>query len=181
MDDDALRAGLAAGTDAAFRELRERYARSLFITCKRVLGNDTDAEDAMQDALIRAYEKRPQLVAAGDLKSYLVAMAHNIAVDRVRKQQRRNELDRERGGDADDAEVSDAATTADARTRAALAECIDALDAVTRELVLAHSVGENSWETMGALAKLTADAARMRFSRGLKALKACLGKKGVST
>lgn len=180
VDEVQFRAGLVAGTDEAFLELGRRYNDSMFRTCRRVLRNASLAEDAVQDALMRAFEKREQLAAAANLKGYLLALAHNIAIDRVRKQKRRTELDREHGDHDGELATADAEIRDD-RRRIALAECISALDPITRDLVLAHADGEDSWETVGAPAKLTADAARMRFSRGLKALKACLGKKGVSS
>lgn len=178
MDDVVFRAGLAAGTDPAFRELHQRHARSMFVVCKRVLGNDRDAEEAMQDAFGRAYEKRRQLAVAVNLKGYVVTMAHHMAVDRVRKEHRRGEIDRERP-DAPAATARSPGDAPSAAERRALAECIEKLDPATQELV--HALGEgDTWETIGALAKLTADAARMRVNRGLRALRACLRRKGVS-
>lgn len=54
-----------------------RYARSL-------TGNDTDAEDLVHDALLRAYERRAGFRSGGNLRGWLMSILHNTFIDRVR-------------------------------------------------------------------------------------------------
>lgn len=54
-----------------------RYARSL-------VRNGPDAEDLVQDALVRAYERRASFRSGGSLKNWLLSILHNTHVDRLR-------------------------------------------------------------------------------------------------
>ncbi len=55
-----------------------RYARSL-------VRNSDEAEDLVQDALIRAFEKRQSFRRAGNLRTWLLSILHNAHIDRVRQ------------------------------------------------------------------------------------------------
>ena len=73
-----------------------RYARTL-------TRDETQAEDLVHDALVRAYERRTTFRAGTNLRTWLLAILHNTFVDRWR--QRDAELQRE-------AEISHLAETA---------------------------------------------------------------------
>jgi RNA polymerase sigma-70 factor (ECF subfamily) len=55
-----------------------RYARSL-------ARNPEDAEDLVQDALMRAYERRPTFRQGGNLRAWLMSVLHNAHVDGLRR------------------------------------------------------------------------------------------------
>ncbi|MGF7158557.1 RNA polymerase sigma-70 factor (ECF subfamily) [Rhodoligotrophos appendicifer] len=57
-----------------------RYARSL-------TRNDADAEDLVQDTLVRAYEKRSSFRPDRNLRTWLMTILHNMFVDRIRSRQ----------------------------------------------------------------------------------------------
>jgi len=54
-----------------------RYARSL-------TRDGADAEDLVHDALVRAYERRGSFRSDGNLRAWLLAIVHNIFIDRLR-------------------------------------------------------------------------------------------------
>ena len=54
-----------------------RYARSL-------ARNAADAEDLVQDALVKAYERRRTFRPGGSLKAWLLSILHNTHIDRLR-------------------------------------------------------------------------------------------------
>ena len=62
-----------------------RYARSL-------TRDSADAEDLVHDALVRAYERRTTFRSGGNLRAWLLAIVHNIFIDRMRS--RRSEAAR---------------------------------------------------------------------------------------
>lgn len=68
-----------------------RYARAL-------TRNDVDAEDLVQDALLRAYERRAGFRSGGNLRAWLLSILHNTFVDRIR----RNRAERLRDDEAAD-------------------------------------------------------------------------------
>ena len=58
MDDAALIAGLKAGENSVFETLLRTYGGRLLATARRMLHNEEDARDAVQEAFINAYRAR---------------------------------------------------------------------------------------------------------------------------
>ena len=69
--------------------LVEPHQRAMFRHCYRMLGSGTDAEDATQDALVRAWRGLPGFDGAGAFGGWLHRIATNVCLDRLRGQQRR--------------------------------------------------------------------------------------------
>jgi RNA polymerase sigma factor (sigma-70 family) len=86
-----------------------RYARAL-------TRNDVDAEDLVQDALLRAYERRAGFRSGGNLRSWLLSILHNTFVDGTR----RNRAERLRDNEA--AELAETAMAAPQEHAARLAQ-----------------------------------------------------------
>lgn len=78
-----------AGDQTAFAMLVEPHQRAMFRHCYRMLGSGTDAEDATQDALVRAWRGLPGFDGAGAFGGWLHRIATNVCLDRLRGQQRR--------------------------------------------------------------------------------------------
>lgn len=64
-----------------FGELVAPYRAELEAHCRRLLGSAHDAEDAMQEALIRAWRALPSLQSRGALRGWLYRIATNCALD----------------------------------------------------------------------------------------------------
>lgn len=88
MSEEQLAAALAADLDSAFEQLALCYQRRLYAFALRVCGSREDAEEIVQDALIRAYralagypdERRRALV----LRPWLFQITINVARNRAR-------------------------------------------------------------------------------------------------
>jgi len=79
----------AAGDQTAFGLLVEPHQRAMFRHCYRMLGSGADAEDATQDALVRAWRGLPGYGGSGAFGGWLHRIATNVCLDRLRGQQRR--------------------------------------------------------------------------------------------
>ena len=79
----------AAGDQTAFARLVEPHQRAMFRHCYRMLGSGADAEDATQDALVRAWRGLPGYGGSGAFGGWLHRIATNVCLDRLRGQQRR--------------------------------------------------------------------------------------------
>ncbi len=66
-----------AGDTEAFRMLVDRYSDQLFRFCRARLGDDTDAEDAVQDVFVRAFRSLRSYDPARSWSSWLFAIAAN--------------------------------------------------------------------------------------------------------
>jgi RNA polymerase sigma-70 factor (ECF subfamily) len=110
--------------DAVATRLYEAHARPLRIYAGRLLGDAGRGEDVVQEALLRAWLHADRLIDDdAAVRAWLYRVAHNIAVDEVRR--RRTRPDEFLG-----ATPAPAATTADASDRVALR--IDLAQALAR-------------------------------------------------
>ena len=87
MGDEALASRAAAGNNAAFSALYERYYEPLLGYCRSILLNAEDAHDATQSALENALRALPRREPGRALKPWLYRIAHNEAINIVRRRQ----------------------------------------------------------------------------------------------
>jgi len=87
--DEGLLARAAGGDQSAFAQLIEPHRGELHAHCYRMLGSVHDAEDAMQDALLRAWRALPRLQARSSLRSWLYTIATNACLDVIGKRPKR--------------------------------------------------------------------------------------------
>jgi RNA polymerase sigma-70 factor, ECF subfamily len=79
-----------AGDRDAFRVLVERHSRNVFRLAYRMTGNSHDAEEVVQEAFLRAYQKLHQFAEQANFGTWVYRIAANYAIDRMR--QRRSEV-----------------------------------------------------------------------------------------
>jgi RNA polymerase sigma-70 factor, ECF subfamily len=86
VDEQTLvRSGLEGDPDA-LDALFSRYARSLYQTALRVLGNPEDAEDALQDGLLSAVRNLKRFEGRSQFSTWLTRIVINAALMRLRSQ-----------------------------------------------------------------------------------------------
>jgi RNA polymerase sigma-70 factor, ECF subfamily len=78
-----------AGDRDAFRVLVERHSHNVFRLAYRMTGNQHDAEEVVQEAFLRAYQKLSQFAERANFGTWVYRIAANYAIDRMR--QRRTE------------------------------------------------------------------------------------------
>jgi RNA polymerase sigma-70 factor (ECF subfamily) len=79
--------GLLAGDDDAIRTLYGRFGRPVFSLGMRLLGSKEAAEELTQDVFVMAWRKAARFdPARGRLSTWLMTIAHNLAVDRLRRE-----------------------------------------------------------------------------------------------
>jgi RNA polymerase sigma-70 factor (TIGR02960 family) len=78
-----------AGDGDAFRELTEPYRRELQVHCYRMLGSFSDAEDALQDTLLAAWQGFGGFEGRASLRTWLYRIATNKSLDARRSAGRR--------------------------------------------------------------------------------------------
>ncbi len=76
-------------TDAAFERLVEEHRRELYAHCYRMLGSVQDAEDALQEALLRAWRALDRFEGRSSTKSWLYRIATNTCLDAISRRPRR--------------------------------------------------------------------------------------------
>jgi RNA polymerase sigma-70 factor (ECF subfamily) len=84
-DEASLVASAKAGDAHAFEELVNRYERKIFRLTKHITQNDADAEDAMQDAFLKAFRHLSEFEGGSRFYTWLVRIAVNESLMRLRK------------------------------------------------------------------------------------------------
>src|SRR3954465_4781149 len=95
-DDDLDRA--RHGDRAAFGRLVQRHHRRVYAATLHILGNHSDADDATQEAFVRAYRKLASFDGRADFFTWLYRIAVNTALNALRSGRRTAALS-QRGGD----------------------------------------------------------------------------------
>ena len=81
-----------AGDRDAYRVLVERHSHSVFRLAYRMTGNRHDAEEVVQEAFLRGYQKLGQFAARANFGTWVYRIAANYAIDRMRQRQKENAL-----------------------------------------------------------------------------------------
>ena len=99
IGDEELLAGLAAGRLEALDVLYERYKTMAYGIARRITGDDSLAEDVVQEAFLGAWRNADRYVAGrGSVKTWLLAIVHHRAIDAVRRRKPASELPEEADG-----------------------------------------------------------------------------------
>ena len=95
---------VAAGDTGAFYELVRPCERALFLAARGILGNDADAEEIAQVAVLKAFSSLRRFRRESKFCTWVIQIALNEARMRLRKQRRTlyESLDQPRGEDEDD-------------------------------------------------------------------------------
>jgi RNA polymerase sigma-70 factor (ECF subfamily) len=83
---------VGGGDTAAFEILMRRYNRTLFRTARAILRDDAEAEDALQEAYLQAYQAIGGWREEAKLSTWLARIVANEALMRLRKEARRAEI-----------------------------------------------------------------------------------------
>jgi len=84
---EAIREVLTGNRDA-YRVLMDRYFRSVFRVAFRITGNEADAEEAAQEAFLRAYNKLPGFRQDSAFSTWITRIAMNTAINLVERRNR---------------------------------------------------------------------------------------------
>ena len=77
-----------AGDRDAFRILVERHSTTIFRLAYRLTGNHHDAEEIVQEAFLRAYQKLQQFASQANFATWVYRIAANYAIDRMRQRKK---------------------------------------------------------------------------------------------
>jgi RNA polymerase sigma factor (sigma-70 family) len=95
MSDAKLARRVARRDERAFAEVFERYHQEIYRFCLSILGNPEDAREALQSTMLKALQSLPGEKREIRLRPWLYRVAHNEAIDLVRRRRETAAVDPE--------------------------------------------------------------------------------------
>lgn len=90
MEDPQLVSLMASGNTLALETLYGRYSRIVFSFALRIVGDPATAEELLQEVFFRAWQQAQRFSEGkGTFVTWLLSITHNMAIDEIRKRQRR--------------------------------------------------------------------------------------------
>jgi RNA polymerase sigma factor (sigma-70 family) len=178
-DADIMRR-IRAGDRSAVEELYDRFRRPAFALARRILADDTLAEDVLQEVFLSVWRDPGAFDRGrGSVSSWLLAVVHHKAVDAVR----REESQRRRQAMAEDELTLDAATATrdvedDAWSRVIAEKVRGALAVLSppqREALTLAYYGGYTQREVAALTGAPLGTVKTRMLSGMRRLKQELG------
>lgn len=100
-DDDTLVAAARAGDRGAVERLLRGHYDRIHAVCRRITGNEADADDAAQEALLSIVRGLPRFDGRSSFATWVYRIATNASLDELRRRRRRPLLDAVGGHDHD--------------------------------------------------------------------------------
>lgn len=171
----------------ALRLVMRCHRQKLYRTACSILKDEAEAEDAVQEACMRAYQKISSYRREAKLSTWLVRIVINESIARLRRRKRTAEVIRMDGdmpradaGDAVDAENAPAnrpdVEAMRAQTRRLLERSIDALPSTFRTVFLLRAAEEMSVDETAAALDIPSSTVRTRYFRARSLLRESLAR-----
>ena len=185
--DADLVARTATGDHAAFEALMRRHNSRLYRAARAILKDDAEAEDAVQDAYLDAYRHMAGFRGDSQIGTWLVRIAVNHALMRLRKQKRDSAVVSFRPFDAEDSgdivshlpdypNESPSALTLRSEIRQLIERRIDELPIAFRTVFVLREVEEMSVEETAAALDIPPATVRTRLFRARALLRQALAR-----
>jgi RNA polymerase sigma factor (sigma-70 family) len=95
LSDERLAQRAVNGDERAFAVIFDRYHQSLYRYCLAIVGNSQDAQDALQNTMVKALRALPGEQRRIELKPWLYRIAHNESIELIRRRRDTGQLDSE--------------------------------------------------------------------------------------
>jgi RNA polymerase sigma-70 factor, ECF subfamily len=185
LQEAELIAGLRSGNDFAFEKLVRIYGGRLLAVASKILGNDEDAQDAVQDALLSAVRGIRDFQGQARIYTWLHRIVMNAALMRLRTRRRTQEraIDdllpkfvEDGHRDVPDGEWTEPVGTAieRAETKALVADCIKQLPDSYRIVLTLRDLEEIDTAETAQLLGVSVGVVKTRLHRARQALRTLL-------
>lgn len=173
--DDPIDAALRAGDHRTAVALCARqHGAALGRLCMSWLGTQSEADEAVQETLLAAFDGMGQYRAEGSVRAWLFGIARRVCARRAETRGRREQRLRLVHGDGDVAPGADTLLAA-RRDAERVRRALEQLKPSERDAVVLRYERELSFREVGIACGIDEAAARKRVSRALERLRALLG------
>ena len=147
--------------EAVFTRVAQEYGARLYVVAYRLLGNRTDAEDAVQRTLLKCFAARASYSARWAISTWLYRVLTNVCIDEMRRRRTRTETMR--------ASLDIAPHHAGAGTAGERVDVERALEQVPREarvLLALHYVDGLSFGELARVRGISVNTVKSQLARG---------------
>ncbi|MGQ9678786.1 MAG: RNA polymerase sigma factor [bacterium] len=182
VSDEELVRRVKQGKIEAFEELVRRYERKVYNIAYRLLGNEEDATEALQDTFLRAYRFIPRFKFQSSFYTWLYRIATNVSLTKLRRRRKHETVSLDEPVKNTDnlmLDIPDPNTTPEQafeqkRLREQLQEAVEKLPAGYRTVVVLRDLEGLSNEEVSKVLGISIPAVKSRLHRGRMALREML-------
>jgi len=195
LEDEAWMAAYRDGDARAFERLYERHRGGVFRFVRRLLGraHEASVEEVFQDTWLRVVHARERWAPQGaTFRTWLYTLAHNRAMDVLRRSGRERSLDDDRPSPDDDPlepagapwagwpAPDDGAPSQEQqlfwrRAGGRLLDCLGELPVAQRAVFLLHHEQGETLDTIAAQLDVAFETAKSRLRYAMRRLRLCMG------
>lgn len=175
MNDEMLISRAAKGDASAFNELMTQYERKMYSICYRMCQNHEDAQDCLQEAMLRVYRAISGFKGQSSFSTWLYRVTMNSCLDELRKRKNKQStsLDNllESGwSPSDESDTPEHHAVASEKKRA-LHQAISELPEDMRSAIVLRDIEGFSYEEIADSLGINVGTIKSRISRGREKLR----------
>jgi RNA polymerase sigma-70 factor, ECF subfamily len=169
------------GDSSAFGDIVLKYQDKIYNLCRHMLGNEHDAEDAAQDAFLKAYQALPKFQPKASLYTWLYRIATNTCIDYKRKPvweslfgsaEEGNRLVHDRASDGPSPEK----LYQSKQIEQVLQESLGKLSPKLRAIIILKEIEEQSYEEIADILDISTGTVKSRIARAREELQKLMKK-----
>lgn len=162
------------GDKQGLKEIYDEYGKTIYQSVYAILRNPQDAEDITSEFFLKLWKIADTYCFGGKHKRWLVTIARNMALDLLKRQSREQlTLDDEEAGIT---EPADKSSTEDTVTeKLAVAEALERLDEVEREIVNMKILADMTFKDIAAVLGKPLGTVTWKYRNAISKLKKFVG------
>lgn len=146
-----------------FCECIRQYENSMYKLAMGILKNEPDAEDAMQDAILKAYSNLDQLKDRSKFRPWILSIVHNCSIECIRKRKNMADIDEELW-------IAAPEPTVDIAAKIAIWEAVQKLKMPFRTVIILFYYEDCSIIQIAEITNTNVNSVKTRLLRGRKML-----------
>lgn len=179
-DDARLLRGLRAGIEAAYEELIDRYQQPVYGMVYRLLGNQPDSCDVVQEVFVKVFRGVGSFREKSSLRTWIYRIAVNEAHNHRRWFSRHTRWEVAMTDEQQENRLLDSTAdpgpspfecAASNETRLLIEEALDRINPVFRTAVVLRDIEDLSYEEIAEILQISMGTVKSRILRGREALR----------
>jgi RNA polymerase sigma-70 factor (ECF subfamily) len=175
-NDDSIRRAVLAGDKDAYQVLVTRYSQVVFRVAYRIAGNESDAEEAVQETFLRGYQGLAKFAGRASMATWFYRIAANCTLDVVSRRKPETRIAEENNPELGEVQLADSQAGPDrlllsreieARQQAAMSE----LTPTEQTAFILRHMEDRSTEEIAAALNIAPNAAKQAVFRAVQKLR----------